>query len=431
VRALHRARQRVFRSLAQRNYRLFAAGHAISVVGTWMQRVAQDWLVLELTDSPVAIGVTTALQFTPTLLFGMWGGVLVDRLDRQRTIMATQGAAAVLATVLAAATIADVVTLGLVYLLALLLGLVTVVDVPARQAFITELVEPADYVNAQALNSTVHNAGRLVGPALAGGLIAWVGPGAAFALNAVSFLAVLVALARMDRALLRHSPVLPKARGQAREGLGYVWRHPQLRACMALVAVVALFGQNFRVVLPVLAREELGGGAATYGWLMSALGLGAVLGALVSAARRTPAPRSLLLATVAFGVASLVSAGVPGLTLALAAMVGVGVSNITFNTLARTLLQLGTDLRMQGRVLALHGLVFLGSTPIGGPLLGWVCEAYGARAGLAVGGGTALLAAAVVGGPSLLRSRPPAASQAPAVADHGPAAADHGPAGSP
>jgi MFS family permease len=387
---------RTFRSLAVRNYRYYFLGQAVSVIGTWMQRVAQDWLVLDLTNSPVAVGIATSLQFLPTLLLGLYGGVLVDRVDRRRAIIATQAAAAVLAIVLAAVTLTGAVTLSMVYGLAFLLGLVTVIDVPARQAFVTEMVEPDDYVNAQALNSTIHNAGRLIGPAIAGLLIASVGAGAAFSVNAVSFLAVLAGLLRIDSTKLRRAESVTRARGQAREGLRYVWSHPDLRACMLLVAVVALFGQNFRVVLPVLARETFHGDAQVYGWLTSALGAGAVLGALASAARSTVTPWSMLLWTFAFSAANFVGVLSPVLGVALVAMVALGVANICFNTLARTMLQIGTDASMQGRVIALHSLVFLGSTPIGAPILGWVCQAWGPRFGLLVAAVTSGAAALVV-----------------------------------
>jgi MFS family permease len=398
------APRRTFRSLAVPNYRLYLAGHAVSVAGTWMQRVAQDWLVLELSDSAMALGVSTALQFLPTLLFGLWGGVLVDRVDRRRAIMVTQAASAVLAAILAALVLGDAIALWMVYALAFGLGLVTVVDVPARHAFVTEMVGPEDYVNAQALNSTVHNAGRLVGPALAGLLIATVHIGAAFALNAVSFAAVLFGLARMDPGRLRPREPVPRARGQARQGLRYVWRHPELRTCMLLVAVVALLGQNFRVVLPLFARDTFHGGPEAYGWLTSALGVGAVLGALGSAARASATSWSLLAWTGAFAAVNVVAAGAPGLGVALALMVGVGVANISFNTLARVLLQLNAEAAMQGRVIALHSLVFLGSTPIGGPIAGWVCEQWGARAGLLLAGVSAA-ATAVVVLPQLRRTR--------------------------
>jgi MFS family permease len=415
-------RTRTFRSLRVPNYRRFFAGHAVSVVGTWMQRVAQDWLVLELSDSAIAVGIATALQFLPTLLLGLWGGVLVDRWDRRRTIMATQAVSAVLAAVLAAVTLSGLVELWMVFALALGLGVVTVIDVPARQAFVTEMVGPEDYVNAQSLNSTVHNVGRLVGPAIAGLLIAGVGSGAAFALNAASFLAVLVSLWRLDVGRLTRAEPLPRKRGQAVAGLRYVWGRPELRACMVLVAVVALFGQNFRVVLPLFARDALGGGAEVYGWLTSALGAGAVLGALGSAAREQVRPWSLLVWTAGFAAVSMLLAFAPGLPVALGLLLGLGVANICFNTLARTLLQLGAEPSMQGRVIALHALVFLGSTPIGAPMLGWVCEQWGSRAGLFISGAAPALAALLVL-PTLRRLRrlevtepsvalPPAASTA-------------------
>lgn len=384
---------RMFRSLHEPNYRRFVYGHAVSVVGTWMQRVAQDWLVLELTDSAIAVGIAMSLQFLPILLFGVWGGVLADRYDRRRLVIGTQVVSAALASALAVCTLAGVTTIELVYGLALGLGLVTVVDVPARQAFITDLVKEDDFVNAQSLNSTVHNVGRLVGPAVAGLLIASFGVGIAFSINALSFLAVILGLLRIDPRRLHYAQQQQRGRGQARAGLRYVWGHPEIRACLGLVAVVALLGQNFRVVLPLLARDTFGGGAEMYGWLTSALGLGAVLGALGTATRRRASPRSLLVWTLAFGVVNLVAAAAPSLLVALLVMVAMGVANITVNTLGRTVLLLHADPTMRGRVIALHGMVFLGSTPFGGPLLGWVCETWGPRAGFGVAGASSLLIA--------------------------------------
>ena len=387
---------RTLRSLRHPNYRRFIGGHALSIVGTWMQRVAQDWLVLELTGDPVAVGTALALQFLPTLLLGVWGGVLVDRLDRWKLLVATQATSAVLAAVLAATTLMGVTTLGLVYLMAALLGLVTVVDSPSRHTFVTDLVPPDDYVNAQALNSTIHNTGRLVGPAVAGLVIAAAGTGSAFALNAVSFAAVLVGLARIDRSALHRTAKSGRGKGQAVAGLRYAWQHRELRACLCLVAVVSLFSQNFRVILPVTAAEVLGGDAATYGYLTSALGLGAVLGSVGAASAVTVTGRRLLAWTVALGATNLVMAAAGQLVFALAGLVAVGVANIVFNTMVRSMLQLRTVPEMQGRVMALHGLLFLGTMPIGGPLLGWVCAVAGSAWGFAVAGGAALFAAAVV-----------------------------------
>lgn len=390
-RRLREGLRTTFRSLRQRNYRLFFFGHAVSISGTWMQRVAQDWLVLELSDSGIALGISTALQFLPVLLFGMWGGVLVDRLDRRRLLLGTQAAQAALALTLGALTATGVVELWMVYAWALLLGFVTVIDSPARQAFVAELVEPDDYVNAQGLNSTIHNAGRLIGPAIAGVLIGSVGVDAAFFLNAASFAAVLAALLRMDPEALHRATPTERAPGQVREGLAYVRSRPALRSTIVVVAVVGLFGQNFRVVLPLLAQDTFGRGAGAYGTLMAMLGLGAVLGALASASRPAPTFRSIVTTCLVFAAVTFAAAASPSMRLAAAAMVPIGFANITLNTYARSLLQLRSDRAMHGRVMALHGLVFLGSTPIGGTVAGFVSEAWGARAGLAMGGVAALL----------------------------------------
>lgn len=393
---LRAARGRVFRSLAERNYRRFFVGHSCSVVGTWMQRIGQDWLVLELTGSAFALGLSMACQFLPVLAGGVWGGVVVDRVDTRRLLMVTQAAQALLAAALAVFSLTGTATLPIVYGLAVGLGIVTVFDNPGRHTFIAELVGEENIVNAQALSSLVNNAGRLVGPALAGGLIVLVGVGVTFVVNAVSFAAVLAALWLMDVTALRRREPVPRAPGQAREGLRYVWRHPELRLAILLVTVVSVFGQNFRVVFPILASDVFGGDARIYGWLTAALGLGAVAGGLVSAAAVTVTLRRAIVACAAFGVATLGIAVSPVLAAALAAVVLLGVTNMTFNTLARTLVQLRAAPEMRGRVMAIHGLVFLGGTPIGGPLVGLWCEWWGARAGLLVSGLACLAGAAAV-----------------------------------
>lgn len=387
----------LFRSLSHSpNLRIYLAGHCISVIGTWVQRVAQDWLVLQITHNGAALGLSVAAQFVPMLVLGPYGGLMVDRLDRRRTIMATQAVSGLLAVVLAIITLLDVVQLWSVLLLGLGLGLVTVLDVPARQAFIASMVEPADYANAQALASSVNNSGRLIGPAVAGVLIAAAGVGVAFIVNAASFVAVLVSLSVLNTDRLRASPRIPRKKGQVREGAQYMWSSPQLRTTILLVAVVAVFGQNFRVVLPLAAAELYHGDAATYGWLTSAIGLGALVGAFVCATVHFPTAWSVLLATVAFGGINIVAAFSLTLAMALAVMFGVGITNIVFNTLARTVLLLNSEPEMHGRMMAIHGQVFLGSTPIGGPLVGWLCELWGARAGFVIAGGTALLAGALL-----------------------------------
>ena len=409
ARATHRL-SRTVRSLRHRDYRLFLAGHAISIIGTWMQRVAQDWLVLEISGSGVALGVATALQFLPTLVLGLWGGVLVDRFDRRRTLIATQATSAVLAGALGVVTLTGAVTLWMVYALALGLGLVTVVDNPARQALVTEKVPPEDFVNAQALNSTVHNTGRLLGPALAGVVIALGGVGTAFVVNAFSFAAVLVSLVRMAPGAPRPTESDYRSKRALGDGLRYVLARPDMTAALMLVTVMGLFGQNFRVVLPLLAQNDLHTGATGYSALTSALGLGAIVGALITASRVDSGLGALTIWTVAFGVANALAAIAPTSTLVLITMVGIGIGNITFNTLARTLLQLRAEPRMQGRVIALHGMAFLGTTPFGAPLLGWWCTRYGARAGLGLAAAAAFISAAAVL-PVIRRQR---ASPAPA-----------------
>jgi MFS family permease len=395
---------RTFRSLREPNYRRFFVGNAISVMGTWMQRVAQDWLVFTLSGSAVALGVNTALQFVPMLFFGLWAGVLVDRWDRRRILLVTQSLSAVLAALLWLLAISGVVELWMVYALTLVLGIITVLDQPARQTFVIELVDVEDYVNAQALNSTVANVGRLAGPAVAGILIATTGVSVAFLANALSFVAVLVSLMRMDRRALRRGPRLRRARGQTVEGLRYVWGRPRLTVVLLLVLVVGIFGQNFRVVLPVFAQGTFAQGAAGYGYLMAMVGLGAVIGSLFTASRTSVGGGSVLAACVAFGVTNLIAAVSPSISVAYVAMAALGFANIAFNTFARTLVVVSSDQRMHGRVLALHALFFLGSTPIGGPLLGRICEVVGARAGFAVAGGTSI-AAVLLLLPVILRLR--------------------------
>jgi predicted MFS family arabinose efflux permease len=386
----------MFRSLSQRNYRRYAIGHASSVIGTWMQRIGQDWLVLELSGSAVALGIMMMFQFLPVLLLGVWGGVVVDRVDTRRLLMATQATQALLAAALAAFTLTGTVTLPVVYALAAGLGLVTVLDNPARQSFVAELVDSDDIVNAQSLNSMINNVGRLVGPALAGMLIVLTGVGITFVLNAVSFLAVLVGLLRMDRSALHPRARAMRGRGQAGEGLRYVWKHPELRATVILVAIVSVFAHNTRVIFPILATDVFEGNATTYGWLTAALGIGAVVGALGSAAMTVVTWARLLGLTAAFAATNVAVALSPTLAVGLVAIVLLGLATIQVNTLARTILLMGSSPEMQGRVMAIHAMVFLGGTPIGAPLAGLLCELWGARIAMVVAGAACLLGAAAI-----------------------------------
>jgi MFS family permease len=393
---LRRLGRRMFRSLSQRNYRRYAVGHASSVIGTWMQRIGQDWLVLELSGSAVALGISMLFQFLPVLLLGVWGGVVVDRVDTRRLLIATQATQAVLAAALAAFTLTGTVTLLVVYALAAGLGLVTVLDNPARQSFVAELVDSDDIVNAQSLNSMVNNVGRLVGPALAGVLIVLTGVGVTFVLNAVSFVAVLVGLLRMDRSALHARVRSVRGRGQAREGLRYVWKQPELRATVILVAVVSVFAHNSRVVFPILATDVFEGNATTYGWLTAALGIGAVVGALGSAAMTVVTWARLFWVTAAFAATNVAVALSPTLAVGLVAIVLLGLATIQVNTLARTILLMGSSPEMQGRVMAIHAMVFLGGTPIGAPLAGLLCELWGARIAMVVAGAACLFGAAAI-----------------------------------
>lgn len=397
-------RQRTFSSLDERNYRTFFIGNTASVIGTWMQRIGQDWLVLELTNSALALGGAMLCQFLPVLVGGLWGGVVVDRVNSRRLLIVTQAVQAVLAGTLAVFALTGSATLFIVYVLAAALGIVTVFDNPGRQSFVAELVGRDDIVNAQAMTSLINNVGRLVGPALAGLLIAAAGVGVTFVINTISFVAVLASLFLLDVTTLRTIPSTPRAPRQAREGLQYVWGRPELRATIVLAAVVSVFAQNFRVVFPVLATDTFDGDATVYGWMTASLGVGAVLGALISAGARTATSWRLLWTCLAFATANLAVAVAPGLGVALVAIAGLGVANILFNTLARTILQINTASHMRGRVMSIHVMVFLGGIPIGGPLIGWLCELWGPRSGMVIAGGMSIVGCAVVW-PALRRLR--------------------------
>ena len=394
--ALVHAARRVFSSLSGRNYRLWFVGQLVSLSGTWMQQVAQDWLVLQLTGRALPVGITTALQFTPVALFGIWGGLVADRLDKRRLLIVTQAAAALLALTLGLLTATGVVQLWMVYLLAFALGTVTAFDMPARQAFVTEMVGPGQVANAVALNSALFNSARVIGPALAGAAILAFGLAPAFLVNAASYLATMSALVAMDPERLHRQASARRAPGQVREGLRYIWGTPVLRSTLLLVTVVGTFGLNFNVVLPVLARFEFHAGPGTYGLMISVMAAGSIVGALIAAGRQRPTRALLVGAAGAFGLCSLAAAAAPTLAWELAVLVGVGAATITFLSTANTTLQLNSDPAMRGRVMALYGVLFLGSTPLGGALSGWLAEVAGARSPLWLGG-TACLAAALVG----------------------------------
>lgn len=387
----------MFRSLSNRNYRLFATGQAVSLSGTWAQRVAQDWLVLEIAPNPgVALGVTTALQFLPMLLFGLYGGVLADRYDKRRLLIGAQVSMGLLALLLGILDLTGVVQLWHVYLLAFGLGLASVVDTPARQSFVSELVGADDLPNAVSLNSATFNSARIVGPALAGVAIAGIGTSWVFIANAASYLAVLAGLAMMRPEDFWPSHRQPRARGQLREGLVYVRQRPELYVPLALVFMVGTFGLNFQVTLSLVAKQTFHVGAGAFGLLTSCFAAGSLIGALQSA-RRKGLPRSkvMLLSALVFGILEVTCGVAPTFTSLAVLLVPTGAAVLLFTTTTNSLIQLASDPALRGRVMALYVLVFLGGTPVGAPLIGWVAQAWGPRVSLLIGG--AVSAASAVG----------------------------------
>jgi MFS family permease len=377
-------------SLRQRNYRLFFFGQLVSVAGTWMQTVALSFVVLDLTHSGTQLGLATAARFLPMLLFGPVGGVFADRMDKRRVLYVTQSLAGLLAAVFAVLVGTGSIRLWIVYLLAVALGFVNVFDNPARQAFISEMVTADDLPNAVTLNSVSINMARVFGAAL-GGVLAAIGLALCFACNALSFVAVLISLAAMRGSELFPAARVPRSKRQVRQGLRYVRSTPELLIPLLMIAVIGTLAWEFQVSLPLMATKVFGGGAAAYGVMASVMGVGAVVGGLISAARPRPRARALCLAAIGWGIAILAAAAAPSLPVELAALVFVGYGSITFNSLAKTTLQLAATPTMRGRVMALWALAWLGSTPVGGPIVGWVGQAAGARWALVIGGLATLL----------------------------------------
>lgn len=383
-----------FDSLRFFNYRLWFAGALVANVGTWMQRVAQDWLVLtDLSDdSGVAVGITTALQFAPTLFLSAWAGLLADRLDRRKLLIATQVGQGVLAAALGALVLSGHAQLWHVYVFAGLLGCVSAIDGPVRQTFVAELV-PADKLsNAVGLNSASFNAARLIGPGLAGLLIAWVGTGWVFVINAVSFAATILALTGMRLTELHTMPTAPRGtKGQIRAGMRYVRRRTDIVVIMVVVGVVSTFGLNFQLTSALMARTEFGKGAGEYGILGSILAIGSLTGALLAARRERPRVRLVIGAAFGFGLASGAMALMPTYASFAVACIPVGLASLTMMTAANATIQMTTEPAMRGRVMALYMMVFLGATPIGSPVVGWIGEEFGARWSIGIGSITALL----------------------------------------
>lgn len=382
-----------FHSFRYVNYRLWFTGAFVANIGTWMQRVAQDWLVLTVlsNDSGIAVGVTTALQFAPALFLSAWAGLLADRLDRRKLLMATQVGMGVLAGALGLLVMSGSAQLWHVYVFAGLLGCVSAIDGPARQTFVADMVPADRLANAVGLNSASFNAARMIGPGLAGLLIAWVGTGWVFMINAVTFAATIVALARMRVDELQPVPHVARGKGQIREAMRYVRRRSDIIVVMVVVGVVSTFGLNFQLTSAVMARTEFGKGPGEYGILGSVLAIGSLSGALLAARRERPRVRLVVGSALAFGVASGVMALMPTYPLYALATIPVGFASLTMLTAANATIQMSTAPAMRGRVLALYIVVFLGATPVGSPVVGWVAETFGARWSIGIGSIASLL----------------------------------------
>ena len=382
-----------FRSLRTRNYRLYATGQLVSLAGTFMQTVAQAWLVLKLTGSGTALGLVTTLQYTPILVVGGVAGVLVDRVDRRRLYLWTQTLAGLEALVLGMLTVTGSVRLWMVYVMAGALGLITALDQPVKSSIVLDLVGPADLTNAISLNMAMSNTSRVLGPALAGVTIAVLGVGPCFLLNAASFGAVIVALLLMRPEEMHPAVLQQRERKQFRKGLAYVRRSPELLAILVMSALFFGVAWEFDVVLPLVARYTFHGGAGIYGLLTSAMGIGAVVGALLTAARNDPSKSLLTTTGIAFAATLLFAAAAPSIPVEFVAMALVGATGIALASVCSSRLQLQAAPGMRGRVMALWSVAVVGTRPLGGPLVGYVSQHLGPRFGLGLGGLTVLVLA--------------------------------------
>jgi MFS family permease len=398
----------MFRAIRVRNFRIYASANLVSLTGTWMQRIGQDWLVLQISgDSGVALGLITALQFGPSLVLSMYGGVLADRYAKRRTLLITQALMGLLALLLGILVATGGVALWHVFVLAGGLGAVSAVDAPVRQAFVSEMVGPGLLANAVGLNSTIFNGARLVGPSLAGLLIgASSGDTApAFFVNAASFAFTIAALAGMRADELRPSRPVARAKGQLRAGVAYTWAHPDLVLAMTLAFVVGTFGFNYQVTIALMSREVFHLGAEAFGLLSTAFAVGSLSGALLSTRRNVrPRQRFLVISAVVFGLLTVVAGLMPSYLSFALLLVPTGAAALVFSVANNSFVQLGVDPQMRGRVMALYFMCFMGGTPVGAPLIGWISEHLGAPWGLILGGAVCVVAW-IVAGAVLARGR--------------------------
>ena len=394
MRSLRAASRETFQSLHVRNFRLFFGGQGISQVGNWLTLVAQTLLVLKLTDSGVALGILGAAQFGPVLVLGAWAGLVADRSDKRKLLMIVQTIAMLQSFTLAALAFSGHPPVASIYAVALVGGITVAFDNPARRAFVVEMVPEEDMQNAVSLNSALMTSARVVGPALAGLLVVTVGFGWCFLTDGLSYIAVLIALYMMRTSELRPAPVTPKAKGQVRAGLRYARRVPQLWVPLLMMAVVGTLSYNFQTVFPLLVTRSLGGTDTTFTLLFSVVSVGALVGALRTARRKSIDVRAVAVAALNYGAAMTLMTFAPNQWLAFVIGLYLGMASITFLVASTAIVQIESAPEMRGRVLALQAMLFLGSTPIGAPIVGWVSQQFGARYGVALGAAAALGAGA-------------------------------------
>ena len=390
---LQRASADTFRSLRTRNFRLFFTGQLISQTGHWLSMITQTLLVMKLTDSGVALGLLTAFQFGPILFLGPWAGTVADRADKRRLLITVQTLAMVHVFVLGLVVLSGWASVGLLYVFALGQGFLTAFDNPARRAFVVEMVPDEDLPNAVSLNSAVMTGSRVLGPAAGGALVVLVGHGWPFIIDAIGYTAVLAGLVLMNPAELNRTEPAAKAKGQVREGLRYIRSNPELMVPLVMMAAIGTLAYNFSVTMPLLVNGPLGGGETSFTLLFSVLSLGSLVGALGTARRTTVTGHHVIVGATGFGVMLLLLALSPTLPVAYAVALVLGFASILFLTSSTATVQLLAGPEYRGRVLAIQSMVFLGSAPIGGPLVGWVADAFGPRAAVALGGAACLAAA--------------------------------------
>ncbi|MCU1392105.1 MAG: arabinose efflux permease family protein [Ilumatobacteraceae bacterium] len=382
-----------FRSLKSRNFRLFFSGQTISQIGNWLTLIAQSLLVLKLTDSGIALGLLAACQFGPVLILGAWSGLVADRTDKRKLLIVVQIFAMMQSFALAFIAFMHHPSVAAIYVIAVFGGIATAFDNPARRAFVVEMVPESDVQNAVSLNSALMTGSRVFGPALAGLLIATTGYGWTFMVDALSYIAVIVGLIMMRTKENRRPVVTPKGKGQIRAGLRYARTQPELWVPLVMMAIVGTLTFNFQTVMPLLVKRTLHGTTTTFTLIYSVVSIGSLVGALLSARRTSISVNNIIVASLGFGGAMILLALTPNVAFAYVIGLAVGFSSITFMTASTAIMQLRADPNMRGRVLALQAIVFLGSTPIGGPIIGWVCQQFGARWGVMIGGVAAVVAA--------------------------------------